>query len=324
MQSRKEPSIGVVLLDLGGVRTRSEVRGFIARMLSDPEILSVPTPVRIPLAQVIAFKRAPAVARRYAEIGFSPIHAETSAIVEALAEQLGPTFRVDFAFRHSPPFPQEVLHRLAESGCRRLIALPLFAQRSRATSGTCLTGLAKAADRCGLDWCEARLEPDDAGLVAAFIDHATPMLESCEHVLFTAHGLPLRNVRRGDSYPDEISRTAEALRARLPETLPTSVAFQSRVGPVEWLEPHLDATIVALGHEGVRRLTVVPLSFLTENLETRHELDIEAAELARQAGIEVFQRVPVPGRHSALIASMARCVRAAGSQAGWFESGATI
>ncbi len=315
--SQSSSHIGVVLLDLGGVRSRSEVRGFIARMLSDPEIMHIPGPIRVPLAQLIAYRRAPAVARKYAEIGFSPIHAETAAITSALAGRLGTGYRVAFAFRHSPPYPDEVLARLQAEGVEHVLALPLFPQRSWATNRTCLAALAKAAESKSLEWRGIQLEPDSNGLISAIMAKTEPLLDDCEHVLFTAHGLPMRNVNKGDPYPGDVAKTTDLLRARLPADLPSTVVFQSRVGPVAWLEPHLDATVTALGKAGVRRLTVVPVAFLTENLETNHELDIETRELAEEAGIESYRRAPVPGHHPALIDTMAHTVQAAAAEQGW-------
>jgi ferrochelatase len=317
MPTTRSSPTGVVLLDLGGVRSPSEVRGFIARMLSDPEILHIPAPIRIPLAQLIAFKRAASVARKYAEIGYSPIHAETAAIKSALAAELGDAYRVAFAFRHSPPYADEVLTRLRAEGVGRVLALPLFPQRSWATTRTCVTALTRAAERKGMECRQVLIEPDGDGLIAAIMAKTAPLLTGCEHVLFTAHGLPMRNVNKGDPYPGDVARTAEALRAHLPADLPSTVVFQSRVGPVRWLEPHLDTTVTALGGDGARRLTVVPIAFLTENLETNHELDIETRELAEAAGIESFRRAPVPGHHRALIVEIASSLRAATTQAGW-------
>jgi ferrochelatase len=135
--------------------------------------------------------------------------------------------------------------------------------------------------------------------------------------LITAHGLPQKAIERGDPYRDEVERTAVALAERLPAGVPSSLAFQSRLGPVEWTRPYLTDEIPRLAGEGVRSLVVAPISFVADCLETVHELVIETAELAAESGIESYRVAPAPGAHPAFIAELAGLVHRTAAQAGW-------
>ncbi len=145
------------------------------------------------------------------------------------------------------------------------------------------------------------------------------MLEGADHLLFTAHGLPVRVIERGDPYVEQVERTVEALTARLGSSLPVSLAFQSRLGPVEWVGPHIDDEIRRLAAEGVRTLVAAPVTFTCENLETLWDLDREMAELSRSCGIETWRRAPAPGTSEDLIDQLARLVTERASGAGWLD-----
>jgi ferrochelatase len=308
--------IGVVILNLGGPSDEAGIQGFLRRLLSDPEVLPVPWPVRPLLARRIARKRAPLVAGHYRTIGGSPIEQETRAQANALEKALGKGFAVRHIFRHAPPFADDVIAELATEGVRRLIGLPAYPQFSRSTSGSALADLRRAASRHTLQVHEVRSYPDGPGFIAALADQTGPDRDS-GRVVFCAHGLPMQLVNRGDPYPGEVRRTAEALARALGLGDAWSLAYQSRMGKTEWTRPYLTDEITRLGREGVGALTLVPLSFACENLETLYELDIEVAELARQSGITIFKRVPAPGCHPEFIGELARQVRDRVDSAGW-------
>lgn len=310
--------LGVVLLNLGGPESEAQIPDFLRRLLGDPDVIRLPGFLRRPLARFIARRRSAKVAAHYKRIGGrSPIGAQTRAQVEALRASLGDGWLVRYAFRHSPPFADQVVAGLIEAGVRRVVALPGYPHWSGSTTGSALKDLRRAAAGTELELCETPSFPDDPGYVQALAEGIAPLLSDGCHLLVSAHGLPAKMIRRGDPYVAEVEKTFSALRAALPDRTAMSLAYQSRLGPVEWTRPYLTDEIQRLAGEGVRSLVVAPVSFVCENLETLYELDLEVAELAAEHGIESYQRAPVPGVHPAFIGALADLVREAAVQAGF-------
>jgi ferrochelatase len=314
--------VGVAWLNLGGPSSPGAVPDFLRRMLADPYVVPAPGPVRSLLARWVAWRRSPRVVGHYARIGgASPIEPLTRDQVEALAARLGEGAIVRYVFRHSPPFASEVVGEFAAAGVRRVVAFPAYPQWSGGTTGSAVEDLEAAASVAGMEVTVCGSFPVAEGYVSAIADGIRPLLAPGTHLVLTAHGLPMRTVRAGDPYVGEVERTAEAVRGALPD-LPCSLAYQSRLGPVRWTEPYLVNEIRRLGAAGTASVVVAPLSFVCENLETRYELDLELAELARSVGIVRYRRAPAPGCHASFIDDVARMVREAALAAGWEAPGA--
>jgi ferrochelatase len=129
------------------------------------------------------------------------------------------------------------------------------------------------------------------------------------HVFFSAHGVPLSYVEEaGDPYQQEIEECTELIMRTLNRPNAYTLAYQSRVGPVEWLKPYTEEAIQELAAQGVKELLVVPVSFVSEHIETLEEIDIEYRELAEESGIEHFQRVPALNTHPVFIEDLADLV----------------
>jgi ferrochelatase len=146
---------------------------------------------------------------------------------------------------------------------------------------------------------EVRSFPDDPAFVAALSRKVAGTVAAARadaapeplHLLFSAHGVPVSFVERGDPYLGEVERTVAAVMREFPG-VPHSLSFQSRTGPVKWLEPDTVGHVASLGRDGVKTLVVVPVSFVSDHIETLHELDVRLRETARAAGIADFRRVP--------------------------------
>ncbi len=314
----KNQPVGVVLLNMGGPESEPEIPVFLEQLLSDPEMVPLPSLLRRGLARFVSRRRAPKVALRYRAIGGkSPIGDETRLQAGALGRALGNGFRAGYAFRYSSPRAKRALAEMSYAGVKRVVALPAYPQWSRATVGSSVADFGVAARAIGIEWCEAPPYPEGEGLIEALADRLEPVLSEGTYVLMTAHGLPERFVKKGDPYPDQVKKTASRLAERLPNGTRWSLAFQSRLGPVKWLEPNLSEEIPRLGREGVRSLTVVPLTFACENLETLYDLDIDAAEQARSWGIRSYRRAGTPGCHRAFIDELARLARTTADKVGW-------
>lgn len=297
------PPTGIVLLNMGGPDSLSAIRPFLARLLSDRELIRLPLAplTQPPFAWIVSGLRSRKVRRYYEEIGGgSPIAKLTEKQRDALETALsdaGGNFRVYVGMRYWHPLAKHAVLEMMEDGVARGIALPLYPQFCRATTGSSLSDLRKWMRWAGARFplTEIRSYPDHPGYVAALCENIGEALdagrgEGAVHLLFSAHGVPKSFIDGGDPYRAEVERTVAAVMERFPG-VPHSLSFQSRMGRVEWLGPDTSDEVARLGREGVRRLVVVPVSFVSDHVETLHELDIRLKETAREAGIASFARV---------------------------------
>jgi ferrochelatase len=217
--------------------------------------------------------------------------------------------------RYWRPTTEDALEALLARGCRRFLHLPLYPQESRATTGSSSLELRRALEvrGAGASLGEIRswhLHPGYLEALSRTVSEGLARLRAqggeSPHVLFSAHGLPERFRRSGDPYVGQVEETFRAAASRLVE--PSSLSFQSRVGPVRWVGPATDETIVRLAKEGVRALLVVPLGFVSDHFETLFEIDVLYRDLARRSGIERFLRAPSLNDRPDFVAALADLV----------------
>jgi ferrochelatase len=305
----------ILLLNLGGPVNLDQVEPFLAQLFGDRDLIRLPGPAWLqgPFARLIARLRASGAKGRYAQIGGgSPLLRESAAQAAALRTALRAAGRheaVKLCFRYATPRAGGLLRALKRDGIRRLVPVTLYPHDCRATTGSSLRELAQLAAAAGLE-----LLPG-VGHYATDSDYLdameTPLREALAElpgatVIFSAHSLPVRQIQAGDPYEREIHATRDALMTRIGE-IPGGylLAYQSRTGPVKWLEPPLKDVLERMGGKDV---IVVPLSFVSEHIETLHELDIEYRHVADQAGIRTYRRVRTPGTHPAFIRCLTRRV----------------
>ncbi|HTR01806.1 MAG TPA: ferrochelatase [Thermoanaerobaculia bacterium] len=297
----------VLFLQLGGPETLDDVPGFLYRLFSDPDVIRVrPALLRKGIAAAIALGRKKASRALYASIGGgSPIRRLTEEQAAGTAKLLaasGRSAEVRAAMTCSAPLVEDVVRDLASSGVRRFLALPLYPQYSLTTTKGSLersrAAVRRYAPGATLDelgsfpthplFVEAHAE----GIreeVARFPD---PRPEAVE-LVFSAHSIPKKLVTRGgDPYAAEVEASMRAILARLAWAGPATLAYQSKLGPVEWLGPPTSEVLAALGRRGRRQVLVVPIAFVTDHVETLQEIDQLFAGQARAAGIEHFRRTP--------------------------------
>lgn len=315
--------VGIVLFQLGGPDSLEAVEPFLLNLFLDPDIIPL-GPVgflRRPIAKLISARRAPHVAEKYAEIGRrSPIVPLTERQRVRLRDALGHYMEpvIVTAMRYWHPLTIEAADALRQVGpLDEIVLLPLYPHYSYATTLSSLK-----------EWRRVYGEADGGPPVRTidhFYDHPLyiralvqrigSMLRQFAdspkiHLVFSAHGLPMSLVEKGDPYPEQIGATVRIVcelgAKEYPAAWPTThlLCYQSRVGPSKWLQPPLTDTIERLGREGVKEMLVVPISFVTEHIETLHEINIEAREQAKKAGVEKFRMMPAVGDSPLFIAAL--------------------
>ena len=311
--------LGIVLFNLGGPDGPEAVEPFLRNLFSDPAIIGLPAVLRLPLAWLIARRRAPVAAEIYHYLGgASPILPETEKQARALEAALsgsGVEAKCVIAMRCWHPFSDAAAAELKKFAADKIILLPLYPQYSTTTTASSLKDWGRAARAAGLAAPTTRIccYPADSGFVRAMAGHIRAALAQTPNarLLLSAHGLPERVIERGDPYQWQVEKSAAAIVEELGmENLDHVVCYQSRVGPLKWLGPATDAEIRRAGAEG-KALVVAPLAFVSEHSETLVELDIEYARLARETGVPDYRRCPAVRDDAEFIDGLAALVRKA-------------
>ncbi len=315
--------VGVLLLNLGGPDKLEDVRPFLFNLFSDPEIIRLPIKgLQKPLAWLISTLRAKKSQENYLQIGGgSPLRQITEAQSQALEEQLSAMSQdaqVYIGMRYWHPFTEEAIARIKRDRIENLVILPLYPQFSISTSGSSFRVLEEMwKEDPDLGQIEHTIIPswyNNPGYLQAMAQLIAQELEQFSapdqvHIFFSAHGVPQSYVdEAGDPYQQEIEDCTRLIMKTLNRPNEHTLAYQSRVGPVEWLKPYTEDALQELGAQGMKDLLVVPISFVSEHIETLQEIDIEYREIAEEAGIENFQRVPALNTHPVFIDSLAQLV----------------
>lgn len=315
--------VGVLLLNLGGPEQLDDVRPFLFNLFADPEIIRLPFPwLQRPLAWLISSSRAKQSQENYQQIGGgSPLRRITEEQADALQQVLadqGTEANIYIGMRYWYPFTEEAVAQIKRDGIEQLVVLPLYPQFSISTSGSSFRLLERLwLEDPALQRIVYTAVPswyDRPGYTEAMADLIAKELDKLDnpeqaHIFFSAHGVPVSYVEEaGDPYQREIEHCAELIMKTLDRPNPYTLAYQSRVGPVEWLQPYTEDAIEQLAEQGIKDLVVVPISFVSEHIETLQEIDMEYREIAHEAGIPGFHRVPALNTHPRFITDMADMV----------------
>jgi ferrochelatase len=314
--------VGVLLFNLGGPETLRDVKPFLYRLFSDPEIIHVKfSPLRKAIAYTIATLRRKTSEGYYNQIGGgSPLRRLTEEQARALADELKRRGRdvetfVGMCTWH--PFLFEAVDKIDEANIDSLVILPLFPQYSVTTTGSGFAVLRRLIDKhpqfkkLDVQWiCSWADQPTYIESFVQAIQRELGKFKDREkvHLLFSAHSIPESYVRNGDPYLEQTKETVELIMDRLGRRKPYQLSFQSKIGPVKWLEPFTSDVIVELGKQGVDDVLVIPVSFVSEHIETLYELDILFRKVAADAGVENFRRVPALNSDPTFIKALADIV----------------
>lgn len=320
--------VGVLLLNLGGPDTLQDVQPFLFNLFADPDIIRLPRLFRFlqrPLAQFISVFRAAKSREGYAAIGGgSPLRKITYEQADALKvalEMKNVLAKVYVGMRYWHPFTEEAIEQIKRDRITKLVVLPLYPQFSISTSGSSIRllksifcqdeYLVKMPNAIISSWYQRQ---GYIKAMANLIEKELQRFASPDKVMifFSAHGVPVTYVKKaGDPYKSQMEESVGLIMQEMKERglyNQHTLAYQSRVGPVEWLKPYTDETIVQLGQKGVKNLLAVPISFVSEHIETLEEIDMEYKNLALESGIENWGRVPALGCEPVFISDLADAV----------------
>jgi ferrochelatase len=298
--------VGVVLLNLGGPDSLDAVEPFLFNLFNDPEIINFPLSFlfRKSLAKLISSRRHPRIQEQYKEIGGkSPLLELTEVQARLLEKKLnekGLDAKVYIAMRYWRPFTEDAIREIEKDGVDRIVLLPLYPQFSKSTTGSSVKEWKRqTAEKPNLKNIPTAIVEQYYGFPAyldAVIERVNQGLEKFPaakrdevHILFSAHGTPMKLVREGDPYSGQICETVTAVKDRGGWTNPHTLCFQSKVGPQKWLTPSTPKVIEELAASGTKNMLAVPIAFVSDHLETLFEIGKEFRHLAKEKGVEQFE-----------------------------------
>lgn len=311
----------MVLFQLGGPDSPEAIEPFLYNLFSDPDIIDFPLAwlARKPLARLIASRRAGHMAHHYAALGGkSPLPELTVRQAAALEAELRRDLdvRVVVAMRYWHPMTPAAVSELERYGADRIVLLPLYPQYSKTTTGSSVNEW----NRCFVPngWRPrvhlVRDYHDDPGYIEAVVEAVGAALArfpdpAAVDLVFSAHSVPAELIAAGDPYQRQIERTVELVCRRGGWPARKHLCYQSKVGPFRWLKPAVRETLEALASADARHVLMAPISFVSDHIETLHEIDVEQRENARRLGIPDFRMVPGLNDSPAFIAALAGIVR---------------
>ncbi|MDB4141560.1 ferrochelatase [Candidatus Pelagibacter sp.] len=308
----------IILFNLGGPDKLENVEPFLFNLFNDPAILDLPTFLRYPLAKLISNRRAPVAKKIYAELGgSSPILKLTKEQSDALEIKLNQTQEEDeykcfIIMRCWNPRAKDVIKDVQLYGPDEVVLMPLYPQYSAATSGS---SIKEWKDVCRKNNYHVKTNticcyPTDQNFINA---HTREIIEKIKDLknfklIFSAHGLPEKNIKKGDPYQWQVEQSVKKVVENLnDENLDWILSYQSRVGPLKWIGPSTETIIIENSKLG-KHIVLVPIAFVSEHSETLVELDIEYKEIANANGCKNYTRVPALGINEDFIKAMSELI----------------
>jgi len=353
MEPTRNETIGVILLNLGGPDSLQAVRPFLYNLFSDRNIIRLgPSFLQKPLAYLISTFRSKKTERMYSLIGGkSPLLDITTAQARALEDSINFEFRnsnfkfsfkVYIGMRYWYPFIEEVIPNMYKKGIRRIIALSLYPHYSVTTTGSSVLKMKEVLKGYPIEvsyisqwfnhpvYIEALVDLIKEGMELFMVDeHITPPespplvkggvggvsgVKGDIHVLFSAHSIPQKFVEQGDPYVDHIQGTISKITKLFPITW--HLSYQSKTGPVKWLEPSTEDKLKELAGKGVRNIFMVPISFVSDHIETLYEMDILYKKMAQDLGI-TLKRMNSLNTYPVFIKALSNMVTQNAEKEGW-------
>jgi len=308
----------IILFNLGGPDKLENVEPFLFNLFNDPAILDLPAFLRYPLAKLISNRRAPVAKKIYAELGgSSPILKLTREQSDALEIKLNQTQEEDeykcfIIMRCWNPRAKDVIKDVQLYGPDEVVLMPLYPQYSAATSGS---SIKEWKDVCRKNNYHVKTSticcyPTDQNFINAHTKEIIKKIKDLKNfkLIFSAHGLPEKNIKKGDPYQWQVEQSVKKIVENLnDENLDWILSYQSRVGPLKWIGPSTETIIIENSKIG-KHIVLVPIAFVSEHSETLVELDIEYKEIADANGCKNYTRVPALGINEDFIRAMSELI----------------
>jgi len=293
----------VIMMNMGGPESLDGVEPFLYNLFMDPDIIDIPLGrfFRPLIAGRIARSRSSKVREYYKKIGGkSPLLALTLEQAASLEEALKNhgNFTTYVAMRYARPFTAEALGRAISDGTARIILLPLYPHYSKTTTGSSLNEFQRLLIKSGrkdIELIKIRDWHSHKMYIRVWADKIKEALKGFKNarpvIIFSAHGIPQKYVTQGDPYQVQTEESVRLVLKELNWKGEWRLSYQSRVGPMKWLQPNTIDIIRELGKSGASDVMMVPISFVSDHSETLYEMDIMYKELSADVGIKKFERV---------------------------------
>ena len=321
-----KPKTAILMLNMGGPRNSEEVLGFLTNLFADRDIIRLP--LQSKLGPWIAKRRTPSIIEKYNEIGGgSPIYDWTTKQGDLMCKRLdelcpeSAPHKAYVGFRYAKPLAEEALEQLKADGVEHVVAFSQYPQYSCTTTGSSMNQIYRYYQqnhplKTPVSWSVIDRWPTHPLLIKTFAQNIKKELETFpEHIrskvvlLFSAHSVPQYVMNRGDPYPAEVGATVQLVMQELGWCNPYRLVWQSKVGPLPWLEPGTENTIKAMVKKGQKNLMLIPIAFVNDHIETLHELDIEyAQDIGKEVGAERIARCAAPNCDPTFIECLADIV----------------
>jgi ferrochelatase len=289
MQENKK---ALVLLNMGGARSKDELKMFLTNMFNDRNIITVKNDlIRKMIAYFIVSRRLDGAWENYKHIGnASPINPLTEKLVQKCNEKIE-DYKVYQAMRYTPPFAKDVIEEIKKDGIINILLLPLYPQFSTTTTKSSVQDFIDYTPySCKLEYIEEFYQNEKFN--ECIINEIISNVEDASqyNLIFSAHGLPQKIVDNGDPYEEQMNEHVEILKNMLEKKgvnfKSINLAYQSKVGPMKWLEPSLEDMLKNFKDQ---KVIIYPIAFIVDNSETDFELDIEYREIAHDLGIKEYK-----------------------------------
>ena len=290
----------VVLMNMGGPNNIGEVKVFLRNMFNDKYIIGAPQPIRALIASFITFKRLEIANENYRNLGgMSPIIGHTKRLVRRLEKEVDAD--VFFEMRYTYPFAKNVLEKLKNYD--EIYAIPMYPHCSSTTTKSSIEDFMKIAKKYNLDKKVKTIDSYYNNILynKTIVERIKEALDGDNseefELVFSAHGLTQRTINKGDLYQKHILANVESAKKELLKQnihfKKIHVAYQSRLGPMEWLRPYMEDKL----KEIKSKVIIYPISFTVDNSETKGELVLEYGELAHELGIKDYRVANAPNHH---------------------------